>query len=82
MTYEATTSERELQLHFPLEGVAWSLRWGMGHPILKAGLDLMRLITDNEVHYPCGEHYDRRVPEQALCRGLERRFLVVVGQKV
>ncbi len=78
----AQESEQEVQLHLPLKEVAAALQEGVGHLMRQAGLELMRLIMDNEVRNTAAERYQRREPEQPFRWGREKGFLVVDGQKV
>ena len=79
---QAEESEQELQLHLPLKEVAAALQQGVGELMRQAGLELMQLIMDNEVHQLAGERYQRRENQQPFRWGHEKGFLVVDGQKV
>ena len=79
---QAEESEQELQLHLPLKEVAAALQQGVGELMRQAGLELMQLIMDNEVHQLAGERYQRRENQQPFRWGYEKGFLVVDGQKV
>lgn len=48
----------------------------------QAGLELMQLIMEDEVHQLAGERCQRRKEEQGYRWGQERGFLVVDGQKM
>ena len=79
---QAEESGQELQLHLPLKEVAAALQQGVGELMRQAGLELMQLIMDNEVHQLAGERYQRRENQQPFRWGHEKGFLVIDGQKV
>jgi len=71
-----------VQMVLPMaEMVGW-LRQGVGELIRQAGLRLMDLLMQEEVRELVGERSQRQAERKANRWGSERRYCVVMGQKV
>ncbi len=71
-----------VQMMLPMaEMVGW-LRKGVGELVRQAGLQLMDLLTQEEVRELVGERSQRQAERSANRRGSEPGYCVVMGQKV
>src|SRR3954462_5326953 len=71
-----------VQMVLPMAEMMGWLRKGVGEMIRQAGLQLMDLLMQEEVHELAGERSERQSARTANRWGSERGFCVVMGQKV
>jgi putative transposase len=71
-----------IQMIVALAEVAGLLQEGVGHLLRQAGLELMRLVMEEEVRQLAGERYQQHPERRAHRWGQEDGYCVVDGQKV
>ena len=78
----ATEENPTIQMILPLADIVGLLQEGVGHLLRQAGLELMRLVMDEEVKSLAGERQQQHEGRRAHRWGKEDGFCVVDGQKV
>ena len=71
-----------VQMLLPMAQMVGWLKKGMSELVLRAGLELVGLLMDEEVNHLVGERSQPMAERQASRWGKERGYCVVMGQKV
>jgi len=71
-----------LQMTLPMAEVVGHLQEGVGHLLRQAGLELMKLVMDEEVRQLAGERYQQGEERQGHRWGQEAGYCIIDGQKV
>src|SRR5271167_1159106 len=78
----ATEQNPNVQMVLPMADIVGLLQQGVGHLLRQAGLELMNLVMDEEVHHLAGERHQQHAGRRAHRWGKEDGYCVVNGQKV
>ena len=78
----ATEQNPNVQMVLPMADIVGLLQQGVGHLLRQAGLELMNLVMDEEVHHLAGERHPQHAGRRAHRWGKEDGYCVVDGQKV
>ena len=71
-----------VQMPLPMKEVLGMMQSGVGNLLRQAGLELMKLVMDEEVRHLAGERYEQHDGRQAQRWGTENGYCVIDGQKV
>src|SRR5579862_16905 len=71
-----------VQMPLPMKEVLSMMQSGVGNLLRQAGLELMKLVMDEEVRHLAGERHEQHDARQAHRWGKEDGYCVVDGQKV
>ena len=78
----ATEENPNIQMILPMADIVGLLQQGVGTCCGKAGLELMKLVMDEEVRPLAGERHQQHEGRRAHRWGKEDGYCVVDGQKV
>lgn len=78
----ATEQNPNIQMTLPLADIVGLLKEGVGNLLRQAGLELMRLVMEEEVKSLAGERHQQHEGRRAHRWGKEDGYCVVDGQKV
>src|SRR5579864_8943137 len=78
----ATEQNPNIQMTLPLADIVGLLKEGVGNLMRQAGLELMRLVMEEEVKSLAGERHQQHEGRRAHRWGKEDGYCVVDGQKV
>ena len=70
-----------VQMPLPMKEVLGMMQSGVGNLLRQAGLELMKLVMDEEVRHLAGERYEQYDGRQAQRWGKEDGYCVIDGQK-
>jgi putative transposase len=71
-----------VQMPLPMKEVLGMMQSGVGNLLRQAGLELMKLVMDEEVRHLAGERHEQNDGRQAHRWGKEDGYCVIDGQKV
>jgi len=78
----ATEQNPNIQMILPMADIVGLLQEGVGNLLRQAGLELMRLVMEEEVKSLAGERHQQHGQRRAHRWGKEEGYCVVDGQKV
>src|ERR1700686_5891907 len=71
-----------VQMPLPMKEVLGTMQSGVGNLLRQVGLELMKLVMDEEVRHLAGERHEQHDGRQAHRWGKEDGYCVIDGQKV